>query len=562
MSVDEKSNISPFGSPDGADSDISDIMKEFVDFNRNVFSSGIATAINSRTRVIIGTKGSGKTIYLRRLREELKKEPSISIQHIKEVDNQNYVAKRDGSFHITEKVIWFTTEQDKRTVTVNWQKVWDRAILLAIASNMLGYFGDKFEALFDVDDNQKGRISKSYYKRLLDVLSDGLPEELFSLGREESLSILNFVEIILEKYSSIKKLKNYLNDAKWHEFKKALTNILSKMPPVWFFVDCVDEEYRSAPIPWMCCQQGLFYTVMEYARDNSFTNRVHIVICIRDQVMYKVKMSEHSQRYKDDLHIKFLSWNYNSIKYFFEKKIELLDDSYFCDSSNGKTIENWLGVSQIENKTHKINEKVVDYIIRHTSMIPRDIVIMGNELSKIPSTLKKSTDKNPLFEMIRDIVHSCSEDSGFEMLKFSLNHIRTNYSKAEKISTNYIHNNPKEWFEADSDELNKLKEIIRSLKTDRFSYDVLQQAMQLADSIFGTNSHVFDILWVNGAIGYIKKNIYNHTEKEVWASIENSSTTTLPLRKEQYLLRSCIVDAVGHEFIQTSKKPIIGGEVL
>ena len=541
--------VSPFGSPDGANSELIDIMNDFIEFNPETNHSGIATAINPRTRIIVGSKGSGKTIYLRRLREFLKKEPSIYLDE----DDEKFKAviiKIEGYLRITEKVIWYTNHCDATIATVCWQRIWNASIILAITDTLLDY------CLQEKIESEEIRSIKRDYEFLTKQLYSITPKFIddFDFG----MNIFDYLEAILE-ITSIAKIENYLKDLKWKKIKKKLKIALKKIPPIWFFIDCVDEEYRSAPLPWMCCQQGLFYTVSEYLHDENFTNRVHIVISIRDQVMYKVKTSEHAQRYRDDLHIKILSWNYNSIRKFFERKIERIDSSCLIDKDGEKNIKNWLGTSTIINITRHEEEDLIDYIIRHTTMIPRDIVIMGNELNKITKSIRIDSDKTKLYEKIREVVHKASQNSGEEMLKFSLNHIRTNCETSPIISKNY-NNNPKYWMSANQDEYNKLLDIIRSIKSDRFSYESLQKAMKYADDTFGKDSYVFDILWINGAIGYTENNIFNDSQKEVWASIDNSSMTTIPLKKQEYLIRSCVVDAVGQEYIEMSKKPIIGSE--
>ena len=45
------------------------------------------------------------------------------------------------------------------------------------------------------------------------------------------------------------------------------------MPPIYFFIDSVDEEYASAPMFWLQCQKGLFFRTMRFLRDSQFGGR-------------------------------------------------------------------------------------------------------------------------------------------------------------------------------------------------------------------------------------------------------------------------------------------------
>ena len=47
-----------FGNPDGAKAEITDLMSEFIVFDKKYFSSGVASADDIVTRIIVGAKRS------------------------------------------------------------------------------------------------------------------------------------------------------------------------------------------------------------------------------------------------------------------------------------------------------------------------------------------------------------------------------------------------------------------------------------------------------------------------------------------------------------------------
>lgn len=70
-----------FGNPDGSRTEIADMMSEFVVFEKKYFSSGVASPDDLKTRVIVGAKGAGKTVYLRRLQANLKLNDSVYVTY-------------------------------------------------------------------------------------------------------------------------------------------------------------------------------------------------------------------------------------------------------------------------------------------------------------------------------------------------------------------------------------------------------------------------------------------------------------------------------------------------
>ena len=57
---------------------LEDALSGFVTFEGRRFRQGLGMAADDRTvRVIVGSKGSGKTLYLRRLQAAAQREPSL-----------------------------------------------------------------------------------------------------------------------------------------------------------------------------------------------------------------------------------------------------------------------------------------------------------------------------------------------------------------------------------------------------------------------------------------------------------------------------------------------------
>jgi hypothetical protein len=119
--------------------------------------------------------------------------------------------------------------------------------------------------------------------------------------------------------------------------------------------------------------------------------------------------SEHGTRYIGDNRIQHLEWDSGSVRAFLHKKIQSLPAlraaNPYADPVNEPFIY-WLGFNSVTNKRRQIVERVSDYIIRHTRMLPRDIVLMGNAIcDRMEQRTRegKTINDNPLRQRVADV---------------------------------------------------------------------------------------------------------------------------------------------------------------
>ena len=75
----------PFGNPDGARASITQMNDGFIPFLNSAIWGGIATRKDDFTaRVIVGRKGAGKTIYLRRIQDAATQDNSLYADEIQQ----------------------------------------------------------------------------------------------------------------------------------------------------------------------------------------------------------------------------------------------------------------------------------------------------------------------------------------------------------------------------------------------------------------------------------------------------------------------------------------------
>src|SRR4051812_26680019 len=114
----------PFGVADGHRAEID--SDTFVEIDAGVAHSGVASEPHDRTaRILVGKKGSGKTIYLRRLQAAAGGEESV------------YTSSVDPGTPTTSEIVKFCQWYRSDDLTERWSQAWRTAILRSVCSHML-----------------------------------------------------------------------------------------------------------------------------------------------------------------------------------------------------------------------------------------------------------------------------------------------------------------------------------------------------------------------------------------------------------------------------------------
>jgi hypothetical protein len=510
-------DMGPFGNPDGSRATIEEVQDGFVNFGTETVWggwSGLAMRANDRTaRVIVGRKGSGKTVYMRRLQADAAHEDSIYADVIQQ------------SIPSTECIIKFCQLFPNNVLLGKWVELWRLAILRSVVSHLL------------------------YSPRLKNILSPSMAAELktgFSgiLKSEFRTPVSAYSQVtqIIENNDIAYKVNAYFNDPLWEQLEWTIGEGIKNSPPLCFYLDAVDEEFEHAPMYWLKCQLGLFYQTMRMLRDSRLGGRLHIFICIRDLVLSSVLQSEHRTRYIEESHVRILNWNKNAIRHLLKKKIEMLDGEFFLnDARRGKTLENWLGRETLHNKARKIDEPVEQYLLRHTRLLPRDIIVLGNRLCIEIRTAKREGSGASIETIIRRAVAETAKLFGNEQLTICGNQIASDTmpSDAGRYGYSEVYTGDQEYIRGITE---NLKALIAAIGKDRFPGRELLSSRKLADELFGAGSDPYSVLWQNGLLGYIDgKGKQKHV---VFFSEERMDEFQLPLNKQQYVFHSCLIDSV------------------
>ena len=116
----------PFGNPDGSRSDIQEVVENFITFEDIKASRSLGLRQDDLSvRVIVGAKGSGKTVYLRRLRAAASSNESV------------YADVVQQDLPATSNIVKFCQCFGKRDLTEKWMQLWYCAIMRSLVTHML-----------------------------------------------------------------------------------------------------------------------------------------------------------------------------------------------------------------------------------------------------------------------------------------------------------------------------------------------------------------------------------------------------------------------------------------
>lgn len=520
----------PFGTPDASREDLNHARASFVDF---AGPGGIATRHDDlRARVIVGRKGAGKTLYLRRARAHAVADDGLYADDIQ----QNLPS--------TSEVVAFANCYPLGVLTEKWMGIWRCAILRSLATHVL--HNRRLGAKLEPEDRE--------------LLATGFVDVMGDAARSRTpLSVYSQVRSLITAGSrSAATFDKKLARPEWDELEYLLGEFLSERPPVCFYIDAIDEEFRHAPAYWLMCQKGLFYQVMRLLRDTRLGGRLHVFISIRDHVYTSVFGSEHATRYFDPVHIRLLEWDSENIEYFLAEKVRRLSSEWL--RGEDPSVNGWLGVDEIRNEKRRMVESPTSYLLRHTRLLPRDIVVLGNALSKRmrqrDGSVRGLTDSE-----IRQVVHDCARVFGREQLEISANQIAADLmhegAALQEISEIYTHAD-KTFTGSDvyQDSVRSLlSEFIRSIGQDRFSREQFARAREQSTEKFGAETDVLAVLWQNGLLGQIPAG--RSDGRAIFYSASSHYELRIDDAAGNYALHPCLIDALGIASDGPGSPPIV-----
>lgn len=493
-----------FGKADGSRGPIGEDHK-FIQLAPRFGAIGRPIEEYTRTRVVVGSQGVGKTLFLRRLQAHFEKDESVlSARAVLETSELD-----------TNTVIRFSQLFKKSVNSENWTFVWKCAIYLAASRAVIA------------DHDKRGAVPDKTIANLTAIVDEMLPAPAYR-------NPVDIAAYLTRGISGNTDWDSFRNQSKWVELRETLRDSLKYSREVYLFLDAIDDNFKYAPAYWLQCQRGLFYAVMQAMRSETIDNKLHVVISIRDLVFTSILQSEHGRRYASDPEIAALTWTTEAALEFLEKKVGQLSPDLLTPGVP-PSIRSLLGRENVWNDERDMHEPVEQYLIRHTKLSPRDVILLGNSIL-LAARRENLKPRELSDESLRRTVSLASRLAATEALAQVANQVVTNalpwnsskYNYTESVTTEY-----------DSDGLvREICSVLLLLETELFDRAVADRLSAEADKRFGSGSQLLDVLWQHRLIGVLKDGYASFYD-----GVEDGRFT-LPIGPFLYILHSILLDVL------------------
>jgi hypothetical protein len=534
----------PFGNTDAARVELSDFIAiaGILEDPRNNPDA-------MQDRVIIGRKGSGKTLYLRKLLDEAKKRDFITLSEYDTLSSETvvYFLKRIREYvQSMDRIGDFDIFVNRRNTVISvWRSIWERAMFVSAISLVLSY--KRKSKIREISPALDIRGIKNIDE--LEIFLINSFSELFSVPLHPispQLALRSFSD----HFDTSRRLQKFLNDSRWVDVQSIAKAIVTDVPPIAIYVDAIDDDFEDAPEAWLTCQLGLYRAVSQSGFTNeSFSGRVHVVVALRDIVYSASLRSEHSTRHFQNRHIKIIDWDTQAIKSFFLEKLRSISKTNLRLSNQLEPlIQDWVGFSKMTNGRLK-EEGVADYVLRHGRMLPRDIVLFGNAIATEKS--KRIAAAKPFeSKSLRKCVSEAAAVVGAETVSICVNEMLSNADHFSDyllgVGTRPVYYQDfRRYLEA------KIRRFFTEAKNEVISKQEFHDAIVLAGlgskEEFDDNEDPYyrldNLFWRHGLIAYEETNGAVKKWRYNWKG--TASSDLIPARAVRFGFHACLIDVYG-----------------
>lgn len=534
-----------------------------------------------RERIVIGKKGAGKTIYLKALQSALGVDTTakaandailnagwIVVPEIFRLSSEEVLSVSRASQRSHAQLLKLNVFVDQTARTRDlWTRIWDCALLAATYRLVTSKTGSKaFEAARKkLIQSDELREKAAYVK---DFLKDIPPS---------NSPVVQIKFFLARKANKVGDVRAYVDRHEWSIVYEILEQIINAGPQIALFIDAIDEDFDEAPEAWLDCQEGLFRSIFSFLnRQDDFSNRVHAIVALREIVFSSLLTSEHASRYLWDNHVRYISWDPSTARVFLSEKIAALHPGLIASPGTDPArdpVRYWLGFSLVENKKRQIVESAADYILRHTRLLPRDIVMMGNAIcTQIQARARQGRALSEA--KFRQTVHDVAKAIAREAVASSVNEYLTSIdyvsevllsaSKREHLGAAAIVDLSDDLDELGTNDVSMVIEQIKqsvSIRVDRFFSMVgrekfsradLRTALVLCELAFDEDfekvgrasfSRFDNILYRHGLIAYEAFDSGTSRWKFSWRGIPSVESSQMPGDEQLYAFHASVLDA-------------------
>jgi hypothetical protein len=209
------------------------------------------------------------------------------------------------------------------------------------------------------------------------------------------------------------------------------------------------------------------------------------------------------------------------------------------------SVRDWLGVATVADDWGG-TEPVEDYLLRHTRMIPRDVVSLGNALSREVLRHRKAGREDLPEPVLKDTVARCAKQFGDSQLAQCANQIAADLMPANAGRYDFSGA-----FTGDQAYLATIVEDMRSflrlVKADVIPRADLDSLKEIANPHFESATEISSVLWQNGLLGYL-----DERGNRRFYALGDVEEFTLPPEVDNYVVHPVLARSVGLSSVRTA----------
>lgn len=492
-------NAPPFGSPDAANdaplrraANDDQTARPFEMTELSAYASLASIGSDPLVRVLVGQRGTGKTRYLIELREGLAADDSCELTEI-EFDLPNLA-------HVIQLAKELENDPVEREEV--WRELWERAIVNAALSRI---------------SHDVSKPASLIYKEF---------------GR------------ILRDHPTLGALRQWLADPTWdhthHDFERAMADYSRSL---CFFLDVLEEDTIHVPYYFQWCHKGLVTQVLRFARTPVLADKLRIFLAIRNQTWALLQRTTPTAKLVQHPLVRVLRWDAHAAADFLNKKVKGLPSEYFLgDRPTGEGTTGvaaaWLGTDCVSNIDREVTEELTTYLLRHTRLIPRDIVMMGNLLAEHTVAARECGDSRLSDDRIRLAVAESARLSAAEELQ---------WCGLEIVSKQLLHGSSiggrsRTVHDEDAAILvtEKLRRMLAACGEDIVTQAQFAELSTRAQAQFNVPLELAELLWKHGLIGWSD----SASGPFIFALRSTYMSTAPPLQAGHFAMHPILIDAL------------------
>jgi hypothetical protein len=182
---------------------------------------------------------------------------------------------------------------------------------------------------------------------------------------------------------------------------------------------------------------------------------------------------------------------------------------------------------------------IEDYLLSNTRLIPRDIILLGNELNEEILRQQQAGSEGVPPAAIQRVVQRCAKRFGDSQLAQCANQISSDLMPPNAALHNYS-----EYYTSAQAYIRGVQEQVRSfvrmVGVDRFPRKDLGALQEMVNQHFEQETDLASVLWQNGLLGYIDE--FGQRRFYALGDVEEFH---FPPDVETYVLHPCLAHAVG-----------------